>query len=321
MNATARACINLALVKYWGKLPGPERLPAVGSLSLTVDSYYTETRVFFGAERDTLSIDGRATEGEALVRAKRVLDEVRRLSGRREGAQIESRNFVPAGEGLASSASAFAALAAAAARAAALSPTPEELAALARLGSGSAARSAFGGLCYIPGPGARAAQAVAAPADFVASLRMVIGRVGTGPKDVSSADGMTRTQATSPYFSAWVESHPADLAEAKAAAERGDFTTLGHATERSFWRMHASALAASPAVVYLRGPSLEAFYALRTLRSAGIEAYFTADAGAHPIAVCRAEEAPKVLARWSEIPGVEGLRVVAPGLAPQLLSD
>ena len=178
MDATARACINLALIKYWGKLPGPDRLPATGSLSLTVDSYYTETRVSFGAESDALSIDGRATEGEALIRAKRVLDAVRRLAGRTDGARVESRNFVPAGEGLASSASAFAALAAAAAQAAGLSPSPQELAALARVGSGSAARSAFGGLCYIPGPGERAAYAVDAPADFVSSLRMVIGRVG-----------------------------------------------------------------------------------------------------------------------------------------------
>ena len=85
--------------------------------------------------------------------------------------------------------------------------------------------------------------------------------------------------------------------------------------------MHASALAAAPAVLYLRGPSLESFYALRELRGAGIEAYFTADAGAHPIALCCAEDAATIAARWSAIAGVEAVRTVSPGPAPQLIAD
>lgn len=319
MEAAARAYVNLALIKYWGKLPGAARLPAVGSLSLTIDALYTETRVRFGAAADSLSIDGVSVAGEALARAQRVLHEVRRLSGRAEGATITSRNFVPAGEGLASSASAFAALAAASAWAAGLDAEGPALARLARLGSGSAARSALGGLAYIPGPGDDAAQPAAAPSTFVSRLRMVIGGVGGGPKDVSSADGMVRTQATSPYFGAWVESHPADLAAALRAAEEGDFTSLGEATERSFWRMHASALAAAPAVVYLRGPSLEAFYALRALRAEGVQGYFTADAGAHPLALCLAEHAPAVAARWAEIPGITHVKIAGPGPAPARL--
>ena len=35
---TARACANIALVKYWGKRDAALNLPATGSLSLTLDA-------------------------------------------------------------------------------------------------------------------------------------------------------------------------------------------------------------------------------------------------------------------------------------------
>src|SRR5206468_3449334 len=60
-------------------------------------------------------------------------------------ALVATRSTVPRGVGLASSAAAFAALALAASRAAGLALDPPALSALARRGSGSAARSIFGG--------------------------------------------------------------------------------------------------------------------------------------------------------------------------------
>ena len=42
MGATARAQPNIALVKYWGKRDIARNLPAVGSISITLDDLYTE---------------------------------------------------------------------------------------------------------------------------------------------------------------------------------------------------------------------------------------------------------------------------------------
>ncbi|MEO6777506.1 MAG: diphosphomevalonate decarboxylase, partial [Kofleriaceae bacterium] len=63
-TATARACANIALVKYWGKRPGVLNLPAAGSLSLTLAALVTETTVTFDAEleRDELELDGRPAD-------------------------------------------------------------------------------------------------------------------------------------------------------------------------------------------------------------------------------------------------------------------
>ncbi|HET6629481.1 MAG TPA: diphosphomevalonate decarboxylase [Woeseiaceae bacterium] len=49
MRALARAQPNIALVKYWGKRDLERNLPATGSLSVTLDSLWTETSVELGA--------------------------------------------------------------------------------------------------------------------------------------------------------------------------------------------------------------------------------------------------------------------------------
>src|SRR2546425_8125034 len=142
---TARANVNLALVKYWGKRDGVLNLPATGSISLTLDGLSVEASVAFGGgEADRVEIDGAEAAGDEALRVVRFLDLVRAETGRRERALVTTRSTVPRGVGLASSAAAFAALALAASRAAGIALDPPGLSALARRGSGSAARSIFG---------------------------------------------------------------------------------------------------------------------------------------------------------------------------------
>jgi diphosphomevalonate decarboxylase len=40
-RATARAGANFALVKYWGKADARLNVPAVGSISITLDALFT----------------------------------------------------------------------------------------------------------------------------------------------------------------------------------------------------------------------------------------------------------------------------------------
>src|ERR1043166_9559870 len=65
MRAVARANTNIALVKYWGKRDARLNLPAVGSLSLTLDGLETRTEVTFddGLAADELELGGKPTEG------------------------------------------------------------------------------------------------------------------------------------------------------------------------------------------------------------------------------------------------------------------
>src|SRR5262249_30732091 len=147
MHGVASANTNIALVKYWGKRSHGENLPAVPSLSVTLSGLVTRTTVQFDPYpgQDVLVLNGKSDTGAARTRVERFLDLVRLRAAMRGRASVRSANSFPTAAGLASSASAFAALAAAAARAAGLDLAPGELADLARRGSGSAARSIFGG--------------------------------------------------------------------------------------------------------------------------------------------------------------------------------
>jgi diphosphomevalonate decarboxylase len=139
-TATAIAHPNIALIKYWGKRDSAQNLPAVGSLSVTLDAMRTRTTVRFEAGRrtDTVLLNGQP-DAVASARATTCLDLLRVRAGVTHGALVETDNDFPTGAGLASSASGFAALVTAGAAALGLRLPLAEIAAAARLGSGSAA--------------------------------------------------------------------------------------------------------------------------------------------------------------------------------------
>jgi diphosphomevalonate decarboxylase len=302
-RSVARANTNIALVKYWGKRDATLNLPAVGSLSLTLDALSTRTSVVFDAklERDQLILNGAVADDRATARVSKLLDLVRAQARLEARAQVESANDFPTAAGLASSASAFAALALAASRAAGLTLDGRALSILARRGSGSAARSIFGGFVEMHrGERSDGSDSFAEPIATDFDVRLVIAATTTGPKATLSTDGMTHTAATSPYYDAWVRMSDSDLNSAKHAIAKKDLEALGVVTEQSCLSMHASAMAARPAVVYFHGATIEGYRLIRELRRAGVPAWFTCDAGPHVKALtdaAHAHEVERVLAQ------------------------
>ena len=296
-TASARACANIALVKYWGKRPGPGNLPAEGSLSLALDALVTETRVTFdsGLPSDALELDGAPAD---VTRVTAFLDLVRRRAGIATRARVITRNHFPTASGLASSASGFAALAAAATRAAGVELSPRELSRLARAGSGSAARSIFGGFVRMhAGPRDDDAYAEPIASPLTSRVRMVIAVIGGGvPKTHGSRDAMEHVAATSPLYDAWLELVPLDLEAAHTALEQGNLDALGELAEANALAMHATALASRPAVVYWRPETLALLAEVRALRARGVGAWATIDAGPHVKVLCDAGDAETVAA-------------------------
>lgn len=334
MHAVASANTNIALCKYWGKCDPALNLPAVPSLSLTLAGLttHTEVRLDPSLQMDSLHLNDREVSGEPLRKVSRHLDRLVRqlgLSGR-PFAEVRSHNNFPTAAGLASSASAFAALTVAGYGALVGERALEQpldrslLSSWARQGSGSAARSLFGGLAVLgvgtPGQvdSAQATQLLA-PEEW-SDLRLVIGVVSDEAKETSSTDGMTLTANTSPYFAPFVAAAPRDLLEATAAVRGKDLALLGRIAERSALRMHASAMAADPGVVYLRGSTIEGYHAIVRSRREGIEAYFTCDAGPHPKALTTAAHAERVAAALSSVPGVKRTIIAHPGEGARLIS-
>jgi diphosphomevalonate decarboxylase len=317
MTGAAEARTNIALVKYWGKRDAALNLPAAGSLSLTLDGLVTRTRVTLDPmlTGDVLVLGGAVQAGEPRARVTRFLDLVRALAGTPVFARVESENSFPTASGLASSASGFAALAAAAARAYGVELAPAGLSALARRGSGSAARSVFGGFVEMRAGGRHEdahAEPLLGPSEW--DVRLVVAVVGGGrEKDVGSTDGMQRTQRTSPLYAGWLGSVPADLEAARAAIRARDLEALGEVAERSALTMHASAMAARPGVLYFRGATVEAIQALRRIRGEGVGAWATVDAGPHVKALCAPEAEGRVAAALAAVPGVTSTIPCRPG--------
>jgi diphosphomevalonate decarboxylase len=294
-TATAIAHPNIALCKYWGKRDRALNLPTNGSLSLTLAPYHTRTGVTWGVDADVATLDGRPMSPEEARKVFALLD---RLDGTRPPCRVESVNSFPTAAGLASSSSGFAALVLAASAAAGAGRSLEQLAVLARRGSGSATRSLHGGWVEwsrgVRVDGADSHGVALAPADHW-DVRMVVAVVASGPKAVGSTDGMNHTVATSPYFAPWVESAEQDLPEAREAVLARDLERLGRIVERSAMRMHASMLAADPPLCYWRPNSLASLEAVKALRTGGVGAWATMDAGPNVKVLCETRSAEAVV--------------------------
>jgi diphosphomevalonate decarboxylase len=348
--ARAVAHTNIALIKYWGKRPGQpdQNLPAVGSLSLTLERLRSDT-IVRPAERDSFSLAEHAEHAAhttaahaehtehttaahptaahpeyaahttAAAKVFRHLDRVWSAAhtGPRPPCAVVSRNHLPTAAGLASSASGFAALTLAAAAAFDLDLADRgALSALARRGSGSAARSLWGGFVRLergerPDGADCRAYPLFRPDHW--DLRLLVVHTAKGKKPVGSTDGMQRSADTSPYYPAWVATSEADLARGERALADRDLAALGAVMEHSCFKMHSCMLATVPPLMYWNGTTLAAIQEVWEARRQGLEGYVTSDAGPHVKVLCRPEAAAALAARLAAVPGVHAVDTLGPG--------
>ena len=288
-------------------------IPTTSSLSLTLDDTWTTTTVSFdggAGDADAVRINGSAPSGTALTRVTRFLDLVRERSGIAQRASVDSTSTVPLAAGLASSAAGFAALAAAASRAAGMDLDGRALSRLARRGSGSAARSVFGGLVLWNAGDDDAtsyAEPIEEPAGDTASdldPAMVVVVLSDGRKTISSTQAMRRTMTASPLYPAWVEASREDLRAALEAVRSGDLARLGEVAEANALGMHASMMAARPAIMYWLPRTVEVLHTIRAMRQDGLPAWATIDAGPNVKVLTRGGSAERVAAALRErVPG------------------
>eukprot|EP00501_MAST-03F_sp_TOSAG23-6_P002421 GSMAST32.ASY1.ANO1.2530.1 assembled CDS len=139
---TFAAAPNIAIVKYWGKRDaGKLNLPLNSSISLTMDSKdlhaLTSIAVSSSFEKDRMWLNSKEVSVEE-GRVATVIAELRCRAKRNANVRLHivSRNNFPTAAGLASSAAGYAALV----------TTLSALTVIARMGSGSACRSLYGGL-------------------------------------------------------------------------------------------------------------------------------------------------------------------------------
>ncbi|WP_406415597.1 diphosphomevalonate decarboxylase [Streptomyces sp. NBC_00873] len=334
-QGTARSAIavahpNIALIKYWGKRDERLVLPVTDSLSMTLDVFPTTTRVRLDPEagHDRATLNGVPATGETLRRITAFLKLVRERAGLGQRAVVDSQNTVPTGAGLASSASGFAALAVAAAAAYGLDLDATALSRLARRGSGSASRSIFGGfaLWHAGSDTGTAADAdISSYAEPVPAAdidpALVIAVVNAGSKTVSSRQAMRQTVDTSPLYRPWAASSKDDLADIRAALRRGDLQAVGEIAERNALGMHATMLAARPAVRYLSPATVTVLDRVLQLRRDGMAAYATMDAGPNVKVLCHRADAERVAEAVRGAARKGTVVIAGPGQGARLLNE
>ena len=298
MTATARAHPNIALVKYWGKRDRSLNLPAVSSLSLTLDQYHTTTTVTWDTSHDHVELNGHLVTERPLQRVLAFMDLV--WGANRPPVTVVSQNNFPTAAGLASSSSGFAALALAATTAKGVKLSTRELSILARQGSGSACRSLWGGWVQwqrgqrVDGTDSHGAP-LAGPNHW--DVRMIVAMISSGPKSIGSTEAMIVTEQSSALYPGWIAASETDLQVARQAVMERNIHQLGRTMEASTLRMHATMMSAIPAIRYWTPGSVAVMDTVESMRKEGLSAYFTMDAGPNVKVLCRADEAEQVAQR------------------------
>jgi diphosphomevalonate decarboxylase len=313
-KAAAVSCPNIAFIKYWGNRDDVLRLPANSSLSMNLAGLETRTTVEYieGLPEDEVVIGGEAQTGATKVRVTAHLDLIRTRAGITLKARVDSNNNFPAGVGIASSASAFAALSVAGATAAGLALTERELSALARRGSGSAARSIPAGFVQWDD---EFAFSIAPPEHW--ALADVVAVISKAHKAVGSTGGHTLA-GTSPLQAARVARAPERLRVCREAVLNRDFAAFAEIVESDSNIMHAVMLTSTPPLYYWEPLTLAVMKAVREWRAEGLPVGFTIDAGPNVHCLCLADSAPEVERRLRAL-GVAETLTATPGGAAWLV--
>jgi diphosphomevalonate decarboxylase len=297
--ATAVSYPNIALIKYWGNRNDALRLPAADSLSITLDAPSIEATV---QPADTFAVHSFDAQG---IEKPQSTDSINRLQKHwtLTAEYIKSVNAgslptavslhivssIPPSIGIASSAAVFSCLAEAYATLASRPLTREEVSVIARLGSGSAARSVMGGfVALLNTPNERMDAAVArqiAPAAHW-NLHDIIIVPSEKEKKVGSTEGHAKAH-TSPLFKERVAVIPSRMKECIDAIEKKDFEKLQYLSELDALDMHKVMETQTPALHYLSDDTHCILKEIESLRkNEHLEVLYTMDAGPTVHLIC-----------------------------------
>ncbi|MDG1962902.1 MAG: diphosphomevalonate decarboxylase [Flavobacteriaceae bacterium] len=291
---------NIALVKYWGKYG--DQLPKNASISFTLDHCVTQTHLHFKKKETSgfsiaVLFDGQP-QPSFVPKIQQFFDRIVKYMPLLEAFHfdIKTTNTFPHSSGIASSASGMAALTGAllalenSCLKVPLAPSDFEQKAsfLARLGSGSAARSIQGPMVvwgkhpHIPESDNLFGTLYQAPIDPVfRSFQDTILLVDEGEKVVSSTVGHALMH-DHPYAQSRFDQAQKHLADLMPILASGDLLAFSDLVEREALALHAMMLTSDPSFILMKPNTLSIIEAIRRYRAeTGHPVCFTLDAGAN----------------------------------------
>lgn len=313
MPSYASSAPNIALIKYWGNRNDELRLPAADSVSMTLNTPHVEVGVDHSEKLAVRSFefDGREREMtmKHLLRFQKHLDLTKHYLSHLglgdalpHSLAISIHSGIPPAIGLASSAAVFSCIAEAIAglvKQKTRDLTREEVSIIGRLGSGSAARSVYGGfVALVAGTGddidASKAELIA-PAEHWTLHDIVI--VPTiKEKEHGSTEGHSFAP-TSPLFKQRVD----DIMNRRQkecidAIRRRDFELLQKVAEEDSLDMHKVMKTSTPSLQYLSEDTYRIIDEVEVYRRMKhLPVLYTMDAGPTVHLICTEEAKDDVL--------------------------
>jgi diphosphomevalonate decarboxylase len=312
-HTTAIANINIALMKYWGKNDEKLVLPSTTSISFTLDSLYTKTKIQQQTNQDkhTIIINHQPANQADYLRVSTFLD----LFSPQQKVNLSSENFVPTKAGLASSASAYASIAMAANSFFKSNHSLENLASLTRFGSGSAARSILEGFVKWE---VNSSKIVAIDAPMM-DIGMFVLMIDSNQKLISSREAMAQTKQTSWMYPKWIEQANHQAFDMEEAIKRQDFHTIGSLAQDNALGMHMSMMMAKPPIMYFKEKTIQVMHALLKLQSKGVPLYFTMDAGPNIKVLIQHENRQSIASKLHQIVSAKDVLYAQPAKGARLI--
>ncbi|MEM4295813.1 MAG: diphosphomevalonate decarboxylase [Candidatus Anstonellales archaeon] len=302
-KASVIAPTNIALIKYWGKMPERENdhFPTKSSLSITIAGLYTKTNMKAkkGSGKIYFTINGKKAVDENVRAFFEKLYSIFPML-KNYDYKIDTKSNFPIAAGFASSASGFAALAHCLAICfKELNLNEKQITAIARLGSGSASRSAtFKGGFVLWNKADKNAGVFDSYAKTLfkrehwKDLRLIYIALSKKEKKIKSRAGMKQSINTCPFYWQWVE-YEENILMPKLikAIKNRDFDLFSSIVNEASNNFHAICLATKPAIHYLNDKSFSIMDIINDVneKHGKAKACYTFDAGPNPIIITKKE--------------------------------
>lgn len=302
-TATAFACSNIALCKYWGKRDTQLNLPINSSLSISLadkGARVTISLIENNTDQYYVNHTQISADNTHYARFKKFLDPFRKKN---YAFKIEIDLNIPLAAGLASSAAIYAAIVKALNELFEWNYSIKQLSILARLGSGSASRSIETGFVeWHRGEMPDGSDSFAERLNTAwPELRVGLCILETQQKKISSRAGMQRTVETSILYQSWPQQAERDLVRLKSAISEKNFELLGATAENNALAMHATMLASQPALLYSTPETICLMHKIWDLREKGVSVYFTQDAGPNLKLLFLAKDAEQIETEFNNV--------------------
>lgn len=288
---------NIALIKYWGKKEG--QIPMNPSLSFTLSESVTNLTMEYSYGRNQTFLTEFLFDGKPNpVFGRKIADYLLAITPilpalRHINLKINSVNTFPHSSGIASSASSFGALALALCSLENMVTGTEfnevlfykRASYLARLASGSACRSVFGGFVIwglmdeVPGSGDEAAVPLTDIHREFRDIRDSILIVSSGTKAISSSKGH-ELMNRNPFASTRAFQAVNNLKRLITSLTNGELNDFIEIIETEALTLHAMMMTSSPGYFLIIPQTLEIIGKIRKFRAdTGLPVGFTLDAG------------------------------------------